>query len=93
MMTPAPWTVELTHERYPDELRVIHAGTRQGVCEGIHSPDDAQAIAALPELLATAEALLHRIDNITSHAFSLGAEREQREALRSAIAKARGQSL
>lgn len=49
---------------------------------------NARLIAAAPELVQKAQALLNKIDHITTDEFSVGEEREEREALRAAIAKA-----
>lgn len=44
------------------------------------------------DLLAAAKALLQKLDHLTTDEFSLGGEREEREALRAEIAKAKGES-
>lgn len=48
---------------------------------------NAELIALLPELLQSSKALLDRIDNMTTHEFSLGGEKLEREALRSILDK------
>lgn len=63
------------------------------VCDDVDLPEDARLIAAAPELLQAAIALLDRIDNITTEDFRLGGERQEREQLRAAIAKALGLSV
>ena len=47
--------------------------------------------AAQPDLLSAAEGALDALDTLTSDDFALGRDRPQREALRAAIAKAKGE--
>jgi hypothetical protein len=49
-----------------------------------------RAVNAHEELVAAARALLDRLDDITTDAFSKGGEAVEREALRAALAKAEG---
>lgn len=50
--TPCPWAYGPDEEGFPGALRVYHAGTRQSVCDGVHSEADARLLAAAPDLLA-----------------------------------------
>ena len=51
---------------------------------------NARLIAAAPEMLTVASALLAKLDTITTEEFSRGEEKTEREALRAAIRKATG---
>lgn len=50
---------------------------------------NARLFAAAPELLALAENLLVRLDNLTTQQFSIGGDKPEREALREIIARAK----
>lgn len=52
---------------------------------------NARIMAAAPELVEAAQALLAKLDNMTTDQFSKGEEREEREALRAITAKATGE--
>lgn len=94
--TPGPWR----YYKQGDGTR-FHITARANGTPGNHvddfatvdirKEDNARLIAAAPELLAAAIALLNKIDDITTEDFSKGGEREERETLREIIAKAIGE--
>jgi len=91
--TPGPWEArtipnplgESTHIRAADNSIVARL-------EGANGKANGHLIAGAPTLLEKAERFLEVIDNITTEDFSKGAERPEREALRLAIAHAKGES-
>jgi len=91
--TPGPWTLDSVDEDSGLIGWWIHGPTGH-VCHVYdrrltrRAQADARLIAAAPELLAAAEHLLDRLD-----ADHLGAwDRNERDALAAAVAKARGES-
>ena len=88
--TPGPWTA---HDDYgtgtlPCVLSdTVNTGGNFYVAQ-CNVFADARLIAAAPEMLTVASALLAKLDTITTEEFSRGEEKTEREALRAAIRKA-----
>ena len=78
--TPGPW---MSHGQH------VITGNDAGPIDA-RSVADARLIAASPELLAAAGALLAKLDTMTTEEFRRGEEKVEREALRAAIRKATG---
>lgn len=56
--------------------------------DATNSNDNARLIAAAPDLLAAAQAMMDRLENLTTDEFQKGGEKAEREMLAAAIAKA-----
>lgn len=97
--TPAPWIVNSKdYDRFGETVWVEAESNGHYVCELVRDAGhtefaNARLIAASPELLEAAEALLSKLDHITTDQFSNGGEWEEREALRAIVAKAKGEQL
>ena len=86
-MTPGPWKVKPSAAK--GQIVVYHED-EEGDAKLVarlydDQEEDARAIAGLPGLMEAAEAMLQRIDTITSERFAAGGERVEREALRAAL--------
>lgn len=100
--TPGPWKANGPSpgniKGFDDggDYAIISGGI---IAEAFHRIDDntfvdaeanARLIAAAPELLATLKFALAEISDMTTDAFSKGADKEARDRMKQAIAKAEG---
>lgn len=90
--------------RGPDEMHLACAVWNEEcdkfICTTRHAPgksqdvspeeqhDNARLIAAAPDLLTAAQAMLAKLENLTTEQFERGGEKAEREMLAAAIAKA-----
>lgn len=84
-----------TAEKWELDGRFVHKRVSSHYAEFASATDAALFVRLRMErndLLAACEALLDRLDHITTEAFSHGGERTEREALRAAVARARGET-
>lgn len=88
--TPEPWHYVAPRSAI-DRPSVARADGYTVAETMIAGEADTRLIAALPELLAAAEAALTDLDELTSDAFAVGEDHVSREALRAAIRRARGE--
>ncbi len=91
--TPGPWLAEPDGAndwkvRSDDYGTIVNRNCYPDAKVDTTVEADARLIAAAPDLLATAAAMIRAIDNMTTEEFMMGRDHEQREALRAAVAKA-----
>ena len=88
-ITPGPWKVtKLESCPVPGYAYQVGGEGIQAHVALVVTPADARLIAVVPDLLKALRGCLDAMENMTTEAFSLGADRPQREAARAALLKA-----